>query len=366
MLYGPPSLSKRAKIIIILLVLLIHFLLLIPFITIEFTFLPPSPLEKKAQELHKKVHKLPDDEPEEWAELKSRAMQMSAPVILADLDVDTPNDDTNTQEKEQTASDSLSTSKDLMHDTPEPSTPNTADSIAANDKQERDISAPQPTLIDIPKNDSTQVIESLIAKSIADKSADKPVENKPAPQPPAKPRTQAPAKTQMQRNKPTTKTSPAQVMAKKQPASKQLSLAQLAQGFVDHMQHEGDYTISMSGNASAKATETQLKVGRFLQRIIGAIQNSWRANTTHYPLSKPVIASIHFTIVINKNGTLNKVGIDRSSGNYLIDNYIKRIIQDASSSFPSIPDYMGHDVCSIRCTLDEIRFPEGPPGYTIR
>ncbi len=66
------------------------------------------------------------------------------------------------------------------------------------------------------------------------------------------------------------------------------------------MQHEGDYTIAMTGNDNAKATESQLKIGRFLQRIIGSIQNSWRVNTNRYPLSHAVIVSIHFTIVINK------------------------------------------------------------------
>ena len=321
--------------------------------TTEFTFLPKSPLEQKVKELHKKVHKIKDDELEEWGTLKSRATQMSVPVILvddsavakamADKDSDS-NEDKKINDKDLKDEEAIDNPKpDDLH----------AKQTQEEERSDQDLTdlkskdTPQPTLIDIPEHEGTRLIEQ--------KQEEKPVEPI---------RTQTPAKPQQKTVK-----RPAIAKPRQQPktiAKPKLSLAQLAQGFTDHMKHEGDYTISMSGNDSAKATESQLKIGRFLQRIIGSVQNAWRANANRYPLSHPVIISIHFTIVINKNGSLNKVGIDKSSGNQAIDNYIKLIIQDASTSFPAIPDYMSHDICSIRCTLDEIRLPEGPPGYTIR
>lgn len=343
----PPPLSRKTKIIILLLVLLLHLLLLIPFITTEFTFLPKSPLEQKVKELHKKVHKIKDEEPEEWGTLKSRATQMSAPVILVDDD----KDESATADREDNP----------IQDEPESTEKNESD----QDLKSEDT--PQPTLIDIPEHEGTRLIEQKKEKKPADvqptetPSPKSPNEKKAAPKTQQKKPTPTPAKPNVPPKKPAV-IKPRQP----QPSQPKLSLAQLAQGFTDHMKHEGDYTISMSGNDSAKATESQLKIGRFLQRIIGCVQNAWRGNVNRYPLSHPVMVSIHFTIVINKNGTLNKVNIDKSSGNQSIDNYIKLIIQDASTSFPAIPDYMSHDICSIRCTLDEIRLPEGPPGYTIR
>jgi len=347
MFHTPPPLSKRIKIIIIILVFLIHLLLLIPFIITNFTFLPKSPLEQKVKELHKKVHKINDDEPEEWATLKSRATQMSAPVILVD-DPDSDKDQEEKIEQNKAITSPLPPDKDI-HDDPE-----------LPEQDQTDKNTPRPTLIDIPEKDGTHPIVQRKEKTPAEPkpplTEPSHEQKKPTPQTQPRPQAQTPAKPQQK-----TRSIP-----NRQQQRPKLSLAQLAQGFTDHMKHEGDYTIAMSGNDNAKATESQLKIGRFLQRIIGSIQNSWRVNTNRYPLSHAVIVTIHFTIVINKDGTLNKVGIDKSSGNQLIDNYIKLIVQDASSSFPSIPDYMSHDVCSIRCTLDDIKLPEGPPGYTIR
>ncbi len=346
MFYTPPPLSKKTKIVIILIVLLIHLLLLFPFLNTEFIFSPKSPLEQKVKELHKKVHKIKDEEAEEWATLKSRAMQMSAPVIL----VDDPDSEKKADKEEEEAR--------QEPDTEEPS------QTHKTDQDSLDKDAPQPTLIDIPEKDGTHPIilnkEELpieqkqpMSELLSDKKQSTPqIQPKTAPKP--------------QQKKPPIAQTKRAAAAKAQQPKQKLSLAQLAQGFVDHMKHEGDYTIAMSGNDSAKATESQLKIGRFLQRIIGSIQNAWRVNINRYPLSHAVIVSIHFTIVINKDGSLNKVGIDKSSGDQRIDNYIKLIVQDASSSFPSIPDYMSHSVCSIRCTLDDIRLPDGPPGYTIR
>lgn len=357
----PPPLSRKTKIVILILVLLLHLLLLIPFITTEFTFLPISPLEQKIKELHKKVHKIKDDEPEEWGTLKSRATQMSAPVILVD---DSTMNKADKDEENIESSAQTTPSDNSTHD--EPQEKDQADpDFDKQDKEEKTDSLThdslQPTLIDIPEDEGTRLIEQKKEEKPTESSAVAnyaPSSLKLPPTP--KPHKQTPAKPKVQ---------PKKTVASKRPSTKpqpKISLAQLAQGFTDHMKHEGDYTISMSGNDSAKATESQLKIGRFLQRIIGSVQNAWRVNTSRYPLSHPVIVSIHFTIVINKNGTLNKVGIDKSSGNQSVDNYIKLIIQDASTSFPAIPDYMSHDICSIRCTLDEIRLPEGPPGYTIR
>lgn len=344
MFYTPPPLSKKTKIIIIILVLLIHLFLLFPFLNTEFIFLPKSPLEQKVKELHKKVHKIKDEKPEEWAALKSQAMQMSASVILVD-DHDTSKDEeekNNEKTDKQTQEDSELNEKD----TTEKQTPHNKTN---EDSTNKDIL--QPTLIDIPDKTGTHPItqkqeeKPAELKSLQDKKS---TPQKKTIKSPIAPRKQSPVAATAKTNKP------------------KLSLAQLAQGFVDHMQHEGDYTIAMSGHNSAKATESQLKVGRFLQRIIGSIQNAWRVNVNRYPLTHAVIVSIHFTIVINKDGSLNKVAFDKSSGDQRIDNYIRLIVQDASKAFPSIPDYMGHDICSIRCMLDDIKLPDGPPGYTIR
>lgn len=344
MFYTPPPLSKKTKIIIIILVLLVHLLFLLPFLNTEFSFLPKSPLEQKVKELHKKVHKIKDQQPEEWATLKSQAMQMSAPVILvdsavaeamADKDADSDKDE---EEKNN---------EKIKKEKPKNPESKTADTDNIEDVADKDI--PQPTLIDIPEKDGTHPIRQTQEEKPAELNAKSQTQPKPRRQTNTKKRPHQSAVTN-----PRTQQKPP------------LSLAQLAQGFVDHMQHEGDYTIAMSGSNSAKATESQLKIGRFLQRIIGSIQTSWRANTKKYPLTHAVIVSMHFTIVINKDGSLNKVHFDKSSGDLRIDNYIRLIIQDASLSFPSIPDYMGHHVCSIRCMLDDIKLPDGPPGYTIR
>lgn len=144
-----------------------------------------------------------------------------------------------------------------------------------------------------------------------------------------------------------------------------LTFAQLVKGFTEHLKTEGEYTIAMQGNSDTKATEQQLRVGRFLQKIIQCLQTAWKVNRIRYPLNHRVFANVAFRIVINKNGSLDNLIIHRTSGRQIIDKFIFDVIKDASKSFPSIPHYLKQDVCVITCDWDKLPLPDGPPNYII-
>jgi len=148
------------------------------------------------------------------------------------------------------------------------------------------------------------------------------------------------------------------------PAKPKLTLADLAKGFIRHTESKGNFSISMQGTGRAQATQDQLRIGRYLQKIIWAIQNAWNINKSSYPFSEPMIVSINFILYIQKNGTL-ATAIRESTGSRLADQFIMSIIKDASDSCPPIPNYLRMELISIRCNWPHINLEQGPTNLII-
>ncbi|HRN78037.1 MAG TPA: TonB C-terminal domain-containing protein [Candidatus Dependentiae bacterium] len=296
---------------LLLISILLHLMLVIPFITIDFDILPESPLLEKLKEIHQEINP-PMHEREEWAAL---APHQGAPVIMVDTD------EFSNQQITQTESQDDTTQGD-----------NTPDQSV------------QAMLKDLPELEQADVQKTELVEQ--NKESDKLASvQKPLPSSPKKPE-----KTQ------TTNTTV------KKPS---LTLAKIAQGFAKHMEQEGDLSIAMAGRSNAKATESQLRVGRFLQKILACVQTSWRTQISKYPLSHPIKIDIHFNMVVNKDGTLNNIILTRSSGSPSLDVYVANIIRDASSSFPPIPDYLNWNICTIRCDWDDLPLPDTPIQFVV-
>jgi outer membrane biosynthesis protein TonB len=125
-----------------------------------------------------------------------------------------------------------------------------------------------------------------------------------------------------------------------------LTLAQLTQGFLNHVKEEGNYGVSILSNKTGLPSEQQLKYERYLQKLGWCLQNSYNINSDRCsPIAKDAVA--HIFLSLNRDGSVKHLNVAQSSGNIHIDQFILFIFRDAGSSFPPVPQYLPDDPFAI-------------------
>lgn len=126
-----------------------------------------------------------------------------------------------------------------------------------------------------------------------------------------------------------------------------LSLAQLTQGFLNHIKDEGKHAIHMLGKKTGVPSDEQIKYERYLQKLSWCLQNSFNINNDRYPPSAKAESTVYISLALNKDGTMRNCNVARPSGNPQLDQFTLFIFNDASTSFPPVPTYLPHDPFTI-------------------
>jgi len=290
-------------------------------------------IEQKEEEL-KNLQKT-----DPWVETKARASNFGAPVFFQD------------EPASAKASSVVKTSADTTADIPE-----------EHQEQafEQSIALPQENSINTADEPLSQEedFQVPIAQDMADKNAlslQSLTQSDPSrfvkKRVPRKKRTRA-KKTTLQATTATTSTGP------KPP----LSLAQLTQGFMNHIRDEGKYSVSMLGRKSGTPSAEQLKYERYLEKLGWCLQNSYNINNDRCP---PIAqdTTVHVFLALNRDGSVKDLGLAKSSGNIHLDQFTLFVFRDAGTSFPPVPHYLPNDpfaityVISVAATNDKnLRF----------
>lgn len=114
-----------------------------------------------------------------------------------------------------------------------------------------------------------------------------------------------------------------------------LTFAQLAQGFVKHVEQSA--AIQVESSKTGVANVEQLKHLNYIKKIIDCIENSFIINTAHIPANKTLKSIAYVQLAVNKDGSIHTLTIAQSSGNTEVDRFLLYVFKDASSSFPPIP-----------------------------
>lgn len=234
---------------------------------------------------------------DEWAETKARASNFGAPVMFED-------------DPEKTWQDTQQTEEIIE---PEP----------IQKPEEKIIEKPLPEEKIIPEKEEISIEIPTEQKSI-------PRQNKP-------PQKKRPIK----QKKATPRSSTAD---RPRPP---LSLAQLTQGFLNHVKDEGTHAIHMLGKKSGQPSDEQIKYERYLQKLGWCLQNSFNINNSRIPASATSESTVYVQLALNKDGTMRNCNVARSSGNASLDKFTLFIFNDASTSFPPVPTYLPHDPFTI-------------------
>lgn len=126
----------------------------------------------------------------------------------------------------------------------------------------------------------------------------------------------------------TTQISPPATPAKPTP-----TLAQLAQGFMEHLQQAD---MAVRSDSKGVASIDQIKHLNYCQKIIGCVVNSYKIHN-HTAPKKALTNRARIHLALNKNGSIAQLTLQVSSGDVSIDRFLLDIFKDASSSFPPVP-----------------------------
>jgi outer membrane biosynthesis protein TonB len=123
-------------------------------------------------------------------------------------------------------------------------------------------------------------------------------------------------------------------------SNKQITLADVTRGFLNHVKNEGSNLIRLYGNDNATPNEEQLKYERYFARLAWNMQNAWNIKKHELQLQKPVETDIDLTLTIGADGKLSKLVLVRSCGMTSVDTFLCKVIEYAGSSFPPLPSFI--------------------------
>lgn len=126
-----------------------------------------------------------------------------------------------------------------------------------------------------------------------------------------------------------------------------LSLAQLTQGFLNHVKNEGNHAIHMLGKKGGAPTDEQIKYERYLEKLSWCLQNSFNINNHKFPIASTAESVVYVLLALNQDGTMKHCNITKTSGDPQLDRLTLFIFNDASTSFPPVPHYLPHDPFTI-------------------
>ncbi len=111
------------------------------------------------------------------------------------------------------------------------------------------------------------------------------------------------------------------------------TLAQLTQGFVEHLQQAD---MAVHSDRGGIASIDQIKHLNYCQKIIGCVVNSYKIN--NHTISQKVLAKrARIQLALNRNGSIARLSLQESSGDLSVDQFLIDMFRDASSSFPPVP-----------------------------
>lgn len=130
-----------------------------------------------------------------------------------------------------------------------------------------------------------------------------------------------------------------------------ITLAQLTQGFLNHVKNEGTHAIHMLGKKSGTPSDEQMKYERYLQKLSWCLQNSFNIYNDRFPTAAKMDDTAQILLSLNKDGTMRHCRVSKTSGSRDLDHFIIFIFNDASSSFPPVPQYLPHDPFTINYVI---------------
>jgi len=201
--------------------------------------------------------------------------------------------------------------------------------------EKEEVPKPQK-LVEVPPAEEAKPVPTALVQEIP-----KPVIERPKEEPPKK----LVKKEQPKKEEPRTTIAP--------PAQSSVTLAQLAQGFVQHLKDAQEGEMNMEGAATGHPSEDQLRRGRYAQKILQCVIESYHRNRYRAPRVDHQ-TEICVAVVVNRDGTLGMFQLVQPSGVFEVDQFVQALFKDAGTSFPPMPSAFKQSVFPVRFNIPSV------------
>lgn len=132
-----------------------------------------------------------------------------------------------------------------------------------------------------------------------------------------------------------------------------ITLAQLSAGFLDHIQaNNNDSGKTLVNKDIARKTDQEHRQLRYKEKLDKCLRDSFAIHKKRLNMIDTRDCSpVGISMALGRNGALKEVAISSSSGNTQLDLFVLLVFQDASSSFPPVPQHIPHDPYLIGYTV---------------
>ena len=146
-----------------------------------------------------------------------------------------------------------------------------------------------------------------------------------------------------------------------QKKSYQMTFSQLAQGFMNHMQ---EAAMAVKSQNQGTANIDQIKHINFCYKIIGCIVTSYKINKPKLP-PHTAMKDARIQLILNSDGSIAQLAIIKSTGNIALDQFLLDAFQDASSSFPPLPESFSKPYALPIFNINRLEAFESTSGWYI-
>jgi outer membrane biosynthesis protein TonB len=288
------------------------------------------------------------------AALKSRASNFGAPVHFHEEPEMQGNDSDGPAEQTQDGMDTQQPEQ-AVQTLPMPTIQQKQDALTQPAQEQPMPEEPKkaeatPELHEVKLHQSTVIIEKNTGKQEPEKAKPKIEEKEPAKEPEKKePPQPKPAQKQAQQK-------PVQNVVRKKiaqrslgddlrsaaPIKKQLTLADLAEGFINTLNRGGNDWLDRDGDDKKRPDFEDLKYLSYTKKVVWYMQNEWRATQDKLGIQLHQEYILSLIITFLKDGSIGDVRVIHPSGSPQLDEFLIRGIRNAGP-YPPIPTHFKSD-----------------------
>lgn len=148
-------------------------------------------------------------------------------------------------------------------------------------------------------------------------------------------------------------------------ATRQLTLADLAQGFLESLHHEGDDDFKRDGDTTLRPDLSDLKYQSYVKKLLWYMQHEWKANQSKLKVHPEQNLVLCLMVTIAKDGSITGIHIAKSSGSTELDTYLINGINKASP-YPPLPDHFKKDSFDLPLSVHYITEQAVPWRMSLR
>lgn len=288
------------------------------------------------------------------AALKSRPSTFGAPVIFHEEPEIKAQDDSDGNDSDNQDGDQQEESHEMEQQV----------IVQESHIQENTQAEPQPELQE-KKEEQSEKQKTTVTDAV-EQNKEINIENKTE----EKPKSPAPVKqvTQAQQVKPPAKKVIRKKVAQKKPGNslrsaspikKQLTLADLAEGFINTLNKGGQDWLDRDGDDSIRPDFQELKYLSYTRKVVWYMQNEWRAtqDKLNIQLMHEYILSLIITFL--KDGSVGNIRVVQESGCPLLDEFLIRGIRNAGP-YPPLPQHFNSDSFDLPLNIYNAAQPSQP------